>query len=87
MSCSASEVNMKKISVSGKISESTLRVWIKLNKDFTSTLSCALFVFLCNLCAVSSFNIDIPTAVIQRGPGGTHFGFSVSQHKDRGTSW
>ena len=40
-----------------------------------------------NLILIDAFNIDIITALVQRGPAGTHFGFSVSQHRDRQVSW
>lgn len=33
------------------------------------------------------FNMDVDTALIHRGPPGTYFGFSVSQHKDGRASW
>lgn len=44
-----------------------------------------LVAVLCRLC--SGFNVDTVTSLVQRGPSGTHFGFSVSQLKDRGKSW
>ena len=36
---------------------------------------------------VCAFNMDLDTALIHRGPPGTYFGFSVSQHKDGRASW
>lgn len=34
-----------------------------------------------------AFNVDLASVVVQRGPDGSYFGYSVALHKDRGTSW
>ena len=44
-------------------------------------LMAAAFVF------VSAFNVDIPSALIHRGPNGSYFGFSIDLHKNRGINW
>lgn len=36
---------------------------------------------------VNGFNIDTEMPLVHRGPPGTYFGFSVTQHKDGRTSW
>ena len=35
----------------------------------------------------NAFNLDTFTALVQRGPTETYFGFSVALHKDRNVSW
>lgn len=55
---------------------------VQFLKTFTFVLIIVSFVS-----SLSAFNVDSVTALIQRGPSGTHFGFSVSQHRDRGVSW
>lgn len=58
----------------------------------THPFSDAIIVLVVSLVATlfqvtRAFNIDLDTALIHRGPPGTYFGFSVSQHKDGRASW
>lgn len=34
-----------------------------------------------------AFNVDVASCIVQRGPTGSYFGYSVALHKDRGTCW
>lgn len=34
-----------------------------------------------------AFNIDTQLAIVHQGPPGSHFGYTVAQHRDRGVSW
>lgn len=51
-----------------------------------STLPLLLLVLLLPA-QIVCFNFDTLTALVQRGPLYTHFGFSVSLHRDRNVSW
>lgn len=47
-----------------------------------------LLAGLCSLVGTAGgFNVDLPSALVHRGPEGSMFGFAVSQHRDRGSSW
>lgn len=66
-----------------------LRIW----RTFESVYFCFFIGVLCTLLfllqapSTNSFNLDPLTALVQRGPPNTNFGFSVSLHKDRNVSW
>uniref|UniRef100_A0A224Z2I5 Integrin alpha 8 n=1 Tax=Rhipicephalus zambeziensis TaxID=60191 RepID=A0A224Z2I5_9ACAR len=34
-----------------------------------------------------AFNVDLPSALVHRGPEGSMFGFAVTVHRDRGFNW
>lgn len=34
-----------------------------------------------------AFNVDLPSALVHRGPDGSMFGFAVTVHRDRGFNW
>jgi len=46
-----------------------------------------LLGLLCSLHLSYGFNIDVPSALMHRGPSGSMFGFSIAQHKDSNISW
>jgi len=62
-----------------------------LNVKCSTFLNYIIIYLVISVIYISSFadafNLDTATALVQRGNSGTHFGFSVSQHKDRGVSW
>lgn len=60
-------------------------MWIH---PFSDAIIMLLLTLVASLFQVTrAFNIDLDTALIHRGPPGTYFGFSVSQHKDGRASW
>ncbi|XP_013779057.2 integrin alpha-8-like [Limulus polyphemus] len=46
-----------------------------------------IFVTWQNIGQVVTFNIDLKTVNVYRGPSETYFGFSVAQHQTEGVSW
>ncbi|XP_075739670.1 integrin alpha-PS2-like [Rhipicephalus microplus] len=49
-----------------------------------------LWCFLCVLVPAPlawAFNVDLPSALVHRGPEGSMFGFAVTVHRDRGFNW
>ena len=56
-------------------------------KSAKMSMQIILLLLLITVPSYKSFNIDTDTSLIHRGPPGTYFGFSVSQHKDGRASW
>lgn len=67
------------------------RIWFhrKINyNDFNSLMMIIILSILSSsTLLINAFNLDTFTALIQRGPTDTYFGFSVALHKDRNVSW
>ncbi|KAH9423941.1 hypothetical protein DERP_005526 [Dermatophagoides pteronyssinus] len=68
------------------------RIWFHRNRinynDFNSLMMIIILSILSSsTLLINAFNLDTFTALIQRGPTDTYFGFSVALHKDRNVSW
>lgn len=53
----------------------------------TALIAVCIFTFFSQTSIIDTFNLDPLSALVQRGPPNTNFGFSVSLHKDRNVSW
>ena len=68
------------------------RIWFHRNRINYNEFNSLMMIIILSILSsstllINAFNLDTFTALIQRGPTDTYFGFSVALHKDRNVSW